>query len=155
MSHGQQSEWDGPLPLPGLLGGAKQLVSTRLRQLLDEYGYPGVRGGHECVFRFLDTQGCRLTDLAARAGLSKQAVGEVVAEVERLGYVERTPAPEDGRVKIIRLTPRGKEAQDAAGRILDDIEREWAERFGADRIAAFRETLQDIAAAPVAPPSDE
>ena len=54
--------------------------------------------------------GSRLTDLAEGAGFTKQAVGEAVAELERLGYLERAACPDDGRAKIIKLTDRGRDA---------------------------------------------
>ena len=50
-------------------------------------GYPEIRPGHGCVFRFIDHEGTRLTELAERSGYTKQAVGEVVADLEELGYV--------------------------------------------------------------------
>lgn len=141
--HDWDSEW--PEPLTGLLGRAKDLVITRLHELMRERGFEGVRPGHGCVFRFIDPGGSRLTDLAARSGFTKQAVGEAVTELESLGYVERVQGPVDRRVKIIRLTARGAAAQAEAGRIFGEIEQEWADELGAERVAALRETLQDIA----------
>jgi DNA-binding MarR family transcriptional regulator len=73
-------------------------------------------------------------------------VSEVVADLERLGYVERAPDPEDGRAKMIRLTKLGAEAQRTALGIFADIERAWAERYGAERVAAMRELLEEMAA---------
>ena len=73
-----------------------------------------MREGHGCVFGFIDLDhGSRLTDLADRSGLTKQAVGEAVAELERKGYVERVPDPLDGRAKIIKLT-RARRARPAS-----------------------------------------
>jgi DNA-binding MarR family transcriptional regulator len=70
----------------------------------------------------------------------------VVSDLERLGYVDRVPDPEDRRAKIVRLTDRGRDSTEAAGRIFADIERRWSERLGEERIAALREVLEDIAA---------
>jgi DNA-binding MarR family transcriptional regulator len=131
-------------PLPPLLGEVKELAIAELHRRLGEEGYGEIRPGHGCVFRFIDSEGSRLTDLAQRAGLTKQAVGEFADDLERMGYVERIPDPTDGRAKTIRLTERGWEARLAALRIFADIERRWAERLGEERIAALRETLQSI-----------
>jgi DNA-binding MarR family transcriptional regulator len=133
-------------PLPALLDDAKRIGFGELHRRLEEQGHPQIRNAHGCVFRYIDVDGSRLTDLAAQSGVTKQAVGEFVDELQQLGYVERAPDPIDGRAKIIRLTKRGRDARRAALRIFDDIEREWAERFGEDRIAELREILMAIAA---------
>jgi DNA-binding MarR family transcriptional regulator len=142
-------------PLPALLDDAKRIGFGELHRRLEEQGHPQIRNAHGCVFRYIDVDGSRLTDLAAQSGVTKQAVGEFVDELQQLGYVERAPDPIDGRAKIIRLTKRGRDARRAALRIFDDIEREWADRFGEDRIAELREILMAIAAEDsVAPPAE-
>ena len=73
-------------------------------------------------------------------------MGEVVSELGALGYLERVPDPGDGRAKIIRLTEHGREAQALGREIIDEIEEEWAERFGAERVAALRDALEAITA---------
>ena len=76
--------------------------------------------------------------------MTKQSVGEVTSDLEQRGYVERVPDPSDGRAKIIRLTERGRAAQALGFGLIDEIEQEWAERFGAERVAALREALEAI-----------
>jgi DNA-binding MarR family transcriptional regulator len=63
--------------------------------------------------------------------------------MEQLGYLERAPDPTDKRAKLLRLTERGREAQAAGFAILDDIEAQWAERYGAERVRALRELLEE------------
>ncbi len=94
--------------------------------------------------------GMRLTELAELAGMTKQAVGEAVSDLERLGYAERIADPSDGRAKIIRLTERGSDAQQTGFRIIADIEGEWVQRYGAERVAELRAMLLDITGAPQA-----
>jgi len=134
-------------PLPALLDDAASMGFAELRRRLAEAGHPVIRPGHGCVFRFIHEGGSRLTDLADSAGLTKQAVGEVVGELEGLGYVERAADPGDGRAKVIRLTELGADARRTALAIFADMEREWAERYGAERVAIMRELLEDIAGA--------
>jgi DNA-binding MarR family transcriptional regulator len=129
-------------PLAPLLGQLKELGMDELHRRLHEQGYPDIRPGHGCVFRFIDDEGTRLTELAERSGYTKQAVGEVVADLERLGYVERVPDPADRRAKTIVLTRRGREALAAGRRIFVDIEQRWTEEFGEERIAQLRETAE-------------
>jgi DNA-binding MarR family transcriptional regulator len=135
----QTADW---VPLPALLDDAKEAGFDELHRRLEERGHERVRRGHGCVFRFIDSEGSRLTDLAERSGHTKQAVGEAVADLEELGYVERVPDPEDGRAKRIRLTERGAEGQEDARDIFAEIEREWAEQIGEERVAALREALE-------------
>jgi DNA-binding MarR family transcriptional regulator len=133
-------------PLPGLLAEIKSLAVREMFARMADAGFEDVREGHGCVFGFVDLEnGSRLTDLAERARLTKQAVGEAVAELEQLGYIERVPDPEDGRAKIIRLTERGKDAARMGRRLFAEIEAEWAERFGEERIADLRACAEEIA----------
>jgi DNA-binding MarR family transcriptional regulator len=138
-------------PLPALLGELKERALDELHAQLGDEGYPDIRPGHGCVFRFIDVEGSRLTTIASRAAMTKQAVGEVVADLERLGYVERLADPDDGRAKIIRLSPRGWEAQAAALRIFADIERRWASAVGDERVRELRETTEAILAVELVP----
>jgi DNA-binding MarR family transcriptional regulator len=133
-------------PLPALLDDLAALEFAEFHRRLRAAGHPVIRQGHGCVFRFIGEGGSRLTDLADFAGLTKQAVAEVVADLERLGYVERTADPQDGRAKLIRLTELGADARRTALGIFADMERDWGERYGEERVAALRELLEDIAA---------
>jgi DNA-binding MarR family transcriptional regulator len=136
-----------PRALPALLTEVKLAAIDKLRERIAEAGHPEIREGHGCVFGFIDIDhGSRLTDLAASAGLTKQAVGEAVNELERLGYVTRVPDPQDGRAKIIRLTDRGMDAVIKGRRIFAAIEQEWAEQIGPELVACLREAATKIAA---------
>src|SRR6185503_3654075 len=109
-----------------------------LHERLWKLGYDDMRPAHGCVFGNMQPHGVRLTDIAERARITKQSVGEVVTNLEQLGYVERIPDPEDKRAKLVRLTPRGQEAQATARMIFAEIEAEWAERIGKKKVATLR-----------------
>jgi DNA-binding MarR family transcriptional regulator len=130
-----------------LFQGANGLVDE-LQRRLSAAGYADIRGSHGCVFGNIGPDGMRLTELACTAAMTKQAVGEAVTDLERLGYAERIPDPTDGRAKIIRLTEHGSAAQQAGFRIIAEIEREWVERYGQERVDALRSILLEITAAP-------
>ena len=137
-----------PRALPALLTEVKNAVLRRFFARLQESGFEDVREGHGCVFGFIDVEhGSRLTDLAERSGLTKQAVGEAATELERLGYLKRVPDPRDRRAKIIMLTPRGVEAVATGRRLFAEIEREWAEEFGDELLAGLREAVERISSA--------
>jgi hypothetical protein len=124
-------------PLIRLLDIAFSEYDVEVMRRLATTDYSDIRPAHGCVFGNVDPDGTRLT---------KQSVGEVVTDLQKLGYVERIPDPNDGRAKIIRLTARGHEGQALGWKLINDIEREWTERFGADRIAALREALEAVTA---------
>jgi DNA-binding MarR family transcriptional regulator len=131
------------LPMIRLLGVAFDHFSAELTQRVASAGYADIRPGHGCVFGGIDAEnGSRLTDLAERAMMTKQSVGEVVSDLEKRGYVERVPDPEDGRAKIIRLTAKGHDVYLTGWQLNQEIETEWAARFGEDRVAALREALE-------------
>ena len=129
-----------------LLDAAFDCFQQELARRVAETDYKDIRMTHGCVFGNIDPDGSRLTDLAERAHMTKQSVGEVVNELGQLGYLERVPDPDDGRAKIIRLTERGRAAQALGRELIDEVEQEWAARFGAERVEAMREALEAITA---------
>jgi DNA-binding MarR family transcriptional regulator len=136
--------------LVALLGSVKDDLLEEMYHRVAAAGYPGLRPSHGCVFRYLDVDGSRLAELAERSGMTKQAFGEHVANVEALGYVERVADPQDGRAKLVVPTPRGREALILGRQVFADLEREWEEAIGAERVRGLRETLQEIHALQVA-----
>lgn len=73
-------------------------------------GHPGLRASHFQLAPHVELGGSRITDIAARAGITKQAVGQVVDELEALGYVQRVPDPRDARARLVVYTERGRAA---------------------------------------------
>jgi len=140
------TETQRQIPLLGLLEVTTEVLFAQFRDDLEAAGYGDVRPTHGCVFRFIQEDGMRLTELASLAGMTKQSVGEIVDDLTGKGYVERFPDPGDRRAKLIRLTAKGEEAQGIGFGLLMDIESRWAERYGSDRIAQLRDLLEEIAA---------
>jgi DNA-binding MarR family transcriptional regulator len=135
------------VPLPALMDLAVEAMLADFRRLLEEAGITDIRPTHGCVFRFVHGDGMRLTELASLAGLTKQSVGEIVDDLSGLGYIERYPDPTDKRAKLIRLTDKGIEAQRIGFSLFEQLESDWAEAFGADRIAALRTLVEEVALA--------
>ncbi|GAA4201892.1 MarR family winged helix-turn-helix transcriptional regulator [Actinocatenispora rupis] len=134
------------VPLPALLTQVRDIAMGGLHQRLADEGFDGIRYVHGSVFRFIDDEGSRLTTLAERSGLTKQAISELVGELEDHGYVERIVDKADRRAKIIRLTDQGRLAQSAAARILADVERRWSRLLGKDDVAVLRRALEQVVA---------
>lgn len=109
-------------------------------------GAPRLRPAHTGLFPHIDLAGTRLTELARRLGISKQAVGQLVDELEQMGAIERVPDPADGRAKLIRFSRRpGRSLLDGL-RHLQTIEAELAEELGAERMRALHEGLTALLA---------
>jgi DNA-binding MarR family transcriptional regulator len=135
-------------PLIGLLQDVQRQMADELHARLNKLGYDEIRPAHGCVFGNMQPHGVRLTDIAERSRITKQSVGEIVSNLEELGYVERIPDPQDKRAKLVRLTPRGQQAQAAARKIFVEIESEWGERIGKKKVAALRAALEELSLLP-------
>ena len=132
MSTGRKisKAWGRPMQVGILLKIPFTRLDQEVERRLHEVGFRDLRPAHHPVFQFLPTDGIRLTELAQRAHVTKQSMGELVRYLERHGYLERVPDPTDSRAQIIRRTPRAWELFDAVDRIIDDVEREWARVMG-------------------------
>jgi DNA-binding MarR family transcriptional regulator len=135
-------------PLPRLLGLAGRRLADELHGRLRAAGFDDGRPAHDAVFANVPPEGIRLTDLAQRAGMTKQAMSELVVDLERLGYVTRRRHPVDGRARLITFTERGWASVATALDAFRAIEAELGERVGADRLGELRGTLLDILGPP-------
>jgi len=135
-------------PLIGLLQDVQRQMADELHDRLGKLGYAEIRPAHGCVFGNMQPHGVRLTDIAERSRITKQSVGEIVTNLEELGYVERIPDPADRRAKLVRLTSLGQEVQDAARVTFAQIEAEWGERIGKKKVAALRAALEELSLLP-------
>src|SRR5579864_7788037 len=93
-----------------LLRYPARAVQRRLIQGLNHAGFDDLRFPHMAVLQYPGPDGVRPTVLAERAGMSKQAMNQLLMSLERLGYIVRSDAPDEGRARIIRLTKRGRAA---------------------------------------------
>ena len=140
----QTSERRRPDNLGILLREPFRIGSDELHRRIAERGHPEIRAPHGNVFQFLDDEGTRVSELARRAQITKQSMAELVAHLERHGYVERVPDPADRRAKLVRSTPRGSEVYAIAREFVAEIEGEWTARLGARKMRQLRELLQEL-----------
>jgi DNA-binding MarR family transcriptional regulator len=115
-----------------------------LHRRFAERGHPEIRPAHDNVMQFLDDGGTRVSELAARAQMTKQAMAELVAHLERLGYVERVPDPSDRRAKLVRATQRGKQLYGIAREVVAEMEAEWTRLLGPAKMRRLRELLEEL-----------
>lgn len=143
---------DENTPLLLLLVLATRNLVDALQERQVAAGFEDHRVVHHNVMAHVTYDGIRLTALAERAGITKQAMSELVADLERLGYLERTPDPQDRRAKLITFSARGHAAVVAARAAFTDIEAQLTDRLGAEAVAALRRGLLELAQHPITPP---
>ena len=142
---------EAELGLGTLLRMAYQaMMADGVEPALAAAGCDDLRAAHLPVFQELaaNPAGLRSTELAARARITKQSMGSLVDHLAAGGYVERAPDPTDQRAKVVRLTPRGWMAGEEIRAAVREVERDWAERAGAEQVACLRSTLQALVAGP-------
>jgi DNA-binding MarR family transcriptional regulator len=100
------------------------------------------------VVRVLDEKGVRVRDLPLLTGVSKEAISMAVGFLEKRHAVVVEPEHTGSRVKVARLTQRGREVQDAYRRVLGVVEQRWQARFGEDTVRTLRESLERLAGQP-------
>jgi DNA-binding MarR family transcriptional regulator len=100
------------------------------------------------VVRVVDEDGVRVRDVPHVAGVSKEAISMAVGFLERNGYAVVEPDPTAGRTKLVRLTSRGREAQNAHGHLLGVVEERWEARFGGGNVGSLRASLEGLVVTP-------
>lgn len=125
-----------------LFRAARLWNEQAIRQL--QQHQPAARLAHTAVLPHIDWQGTRITDLAARMGVSKQAASQVVQEMVRLGLLELQPDPTDGRARRVCFSPQGMQAMSEGLQTLAEMQQSLSASFGPDRMAQLLDLLQDL-----------
>ena len=111
---------------------------------LEEAGFDDIRPPHANVFTFSRPEGIQVSELTKLAHVRKQTMTQAVEELERLGYVERRPDPDDRRARLVFLTERGRGVRPiaaATGRLVDQ---RWSDIAGSEEINALKQALQEV-----------
>jgi len=128
-----------------MLGQAYSLFGFRIVDGVVGAGHP-IKPNHSAVFAQLSRSGARLTELATGAGMTPQAMGEIVDELASLGYVVRNPDPRDRRAKLITLTDKGREAVAAGEGTIVGLEEDIVAVLGERGHQELREMLAALLA---------
>jgi DNA-binding MarR family transcriptional regulator len=108
-------------------------------------GFADLRPAHGFAFTRLAPSGATVSELAVHLGMTRQAAGQLVDELEAKGYVERRPHPDDGRARLVVLTDRGWACTRAAEQAAAETIKTWADVLGDDRLRALRDDLIRVA----------
>jgi DNA-binding MarR family transcriptional regulator len=134
----------GPPMIGALLRTPWEAVQRRMLERLHDHGFADLDFAHLNVFQYPGPQGARPSDLAARLGVTKQALNYLLGELERLDYLQREPHPQDLRSKRVVLTRRGTSAIRVIRDAVTEIETAWAQQLGPERFAEFRALLLEL-----------
>ncbi len=129
--------------LPRLLREFSRDFERRIWQELAGRGYPDIRQSHSQVFANLGMGSVRVSELAARAQVTQQAMGKMLKELERMGYISRTTDAGDRRAREIRLTERGVALAADCLEVVDEVYADYAERIGRDALVELEDKLRD------------
>lgn len=133
-----------------LLRVPAQAIHRRLIKELNAAGFDGLRLPHMAVLQYPGPEGVRPGALAARAGMSKQAMNQLLSSLESLGYIARADAPDHAGARVVRFTKRGQAVYVKMVDVLHDIEREWSVALGPKRFAQLKALLAVVWDSPLA-----
>jgi DNA-binding MarR family transcriptional regulator len=137
-----------PVNTIAMLGQAYSVLGFRIVEGVVGAGHP-IKPRYSAVFGQFDPGAPptrRAADLARGAGMSPQAMGELLDEMESLGYLRRDADPSDRRAKLISMTPLGVEALQAGGQAIGGLEGDIARMLGDDGRAELRRLLEKLIA---------
>ena len=144
----KQKQGDSPAPSIGeLLTSSARVFSERTAAKIEARGHQGVRASHLAVVRHMDPDGTRISDLARRAGMTKQAMGQLVRELETLRYVALWQDPTDRRAKLVTYTETGQRLASDVADALSEVHSQLKEALGKGGAKDLRKLLGKVAAA--------
>jgi DNA-binding MarR family transcriptional regulator len=130
--------------LPRRLVEASRSLDREIEESLRDRGLWELKSSQARHLLTVDRTGTRLSELAHRAGITKQRMMQVVDELQSSGHLRRTPDPEDARAKVVRLTAKGLRHRAEARRAMLAVEARARRRLGGrryDQLAAMLEEL--------------
>jgi DNA-binding MarR family transcriptional regulator len=135
----------GRKPFIALVDRANRALQTDMVRSQHQRGHPEVKPAHNAVFATLSPDGSRAAEMAVRAGITRQSMGEVVREMVALDILEMRPDPEDGRAKLVTYSEHGRAVAADGYERLRELETRFAEEFGEEDYETAREVLARIA----------
>src|SRR5438132_6625144 len=129
-----------------LLVDAVRALEAEVGPALVDRGATELSPSQARALLLVDRTGTRLTELARRAGVTKQAMMQMIDDLQGIGCVRRTPDPEDARAKVVRLTAKGLRQRARARKALQTVESRLRRRLGPRKFEALRLTLEEVSA---------
>jgi DNA-binding MarR family transcriptional regulator len=139
-------EEKGVIFAPALAAASRALTATMMAKVAS-CGFKDMTPAFASLMPLLDATGARPTTLAQRAGITKQAISQLVRELEARGYVEQVPDATDTRAKIVRLTKRGVDIRAACAEVKNELQAIAVAKLGKSRVSRLQRDLIELAAA--------
>ncbi len=127
-----------------LLLRASQAERRETLSRLRKRGYADVTHADTALLASLDTGDMTISALARRCGVTRQAASQQLALLEKKGYVSREPDPGNSRAVLVRRTGQGQALLRDALEVVADIEAEYAQHVGPERLAALKDLLTGL-----------
>ena len=137
------SQYKGNLPRH-LIALSRYCQSNVMLQLQETYHHQALRMSFEPYISMIG-EGCRLTELAERLGISKQSCNQTANQMEKAGYIQREPDPLDGRGKVVVLTGQGKILLKDGYKVITTITAEFDRHIGAKKLTTLTKVLLKLA----------
>jgi len=145
-AHEKVNDYPAPTDVAPTIGAASRAMIAAMMARLAKRGFDGMTPAFAGLIPLLDATGARSTVLAQKSGVTKQAMRQLVRELEARGCVERVPDPSDTRAKIVRLTKRGVALREACLLVRGELQALATETLGSARLARLQKDLVRLAA---------
>ena len=122
-----------------------RIYTRRVVEGLHARGFMDFSPAFPALLSNLDVEGTRIGVVAKRAGVTRQAAGQLLREIEKCGYIERRTAAEDARATVVRFTARGRKLLAAVFDIVEDVEAEFAAKLAPGEFDRLRDVLIRLA----------
>jgi DNA-binding MarR family transcriptional regulator len=122
-----------------------RVYNRLLLERLHARGFTDFAPSFPALLSNLDTKGTRIGVLAARGGVTRQAAGQLLREIERCGYVERRAANDDARATTVHFTARGRRLLATVFELVEEIEADFAAALEPGKYDQLREGLLKVA----------
>ena len=131
-------------PLIALVERATRALQTDMVRRAHADGHTEVKMAHNSVFGTLHAEGARAADMAARAGITRQSMGEVIRDMVALDLLEMKADPNDGRAKVVTYSEHGLAVAWDGFEYLAELEERFEEEFGEQEYAVARDVLERL-----------
>jgi DNA-binding MarR family transcriptional regulator len=132
------------VPLARLFAMAFRSLIDDLHAQLADRGWRDIRPPYGFVLLAVRDQPTTATDVRRLLGLTKQAASKVLDAMEAAGLVRRRAHADDGRAKLVEITPEGRRLLRDVEAIYAELEAGWAAVVGSERVDALRRDVTAV-----------
>jgi DNA-binding MarR family transcriptional regulator len=133
------------VPLIALAYGAYRAMAADMVSAAHRAGHSSIKQTHNAIFATLGVEGMRAVDMAARLGITRQSMGEIIREMVGLGILEMRPDPTDRRAKLVVYSEEGLRIAADGFAHIEELDRRFTEEFGEEDYQTARRVLRRVA----------